>query len=293
MHYCTRFIHRLQENFLIVGLHDYEELQSMKSVYDEYVELSLDALCCLKFFPNIKHLILTSGTINPHDIPLLNRQQIRSLKLDFYTYANDDYTIDIGSFPFLELVFARTQFCFCNIGQCQSLKTLIVQEWLNPDLEYLCDSSIQALKIMSGKLRTLNGIAKIPNLVSLFLSNQHHLTDCFHLRETHLESLGLKKCKGMDITELPKLSNIKMLYLSGSKKIPSIHAILDLIPNLEWFLLDQAVVDGDVSLLKQLKHAVVFQNCRHYSHKDNELPKSNKKFYSEFLSYQLAILPEA
>lgn len=292
MHYCTRFIHRLQENFLVVGLHDYEELQDLKSLYDEYVELSIDALCCLKFFPNIKHLILTSGTMNPLDIPLLNGQKIRSLKLDFYTYEYDDYTIDLGNFPDLELIFARTQYCFCNTAMCKSLKTLIVQEWLTQDLGSLC-SNIQALKIMSGKLSSLDGLSKIPNLISLSLSSQKYLTDCSQLEGNHLESLGIEKCKGVDISLLPQLPHAKMLYLSGSKKIPNIQTVMSLTPNLEWLLLDQTVEDGNISPLKNLKHAVVFQDCRHYSHKNNELPKANIKFHSDFISDQLEILPEA
>lgn len=293
MRYSTRFIHRIRENFLIVGLYDYEEIQQLKTLQNEYVEISLDALCCLKHFPNIKHLILTPGSINPDELDLLYGLRIKSLKLDFYTYEIDHYTIDIGSFPELELVFARTQYCFSNIRKCLSLKTLIVQEWLTPDLTYLGGSSVQALSIFSGKLNSLNGIAGIPNLISLSLSNQKQLSDCSQLETNRLESLGIENCGKINVMNLPVLPYVRMVYLSGRNKIPNIHTILQLTPILEWLLLDQRVEDGDLAPLNSLKHAVLFSDCRHYSHKNSELPKSTVRFQSNILSEAFEILPEA
>lgn len=293
MYYSNRFIHRIQENFVIVGLHDYEEIQQLNTLQNEYVELSLDALCCLKHFPNIKHLILTPGTINPDDLGSLYGLRIESLKLDFYTYEIDNCTIDLGSFPELKLIFARTQYCFANIHECSSLKTLIVQEWLTPNLKYLSGSSIQALNIMSGNLSSLNGIKGIRGLISLSLSNQKRLSDCSQLEINCLESLGIENCGKVDVMDLPVLPYVRMLYLSGRKKIPNIHTILHLAPMIEWLLLDQQVEDGDLAPLNSLKHVVIFSDCRHYSHKNSELPKSIIQFQSNTLSKIFEVLPEA
>ena len=292
MHYRKRFIHRLQEKFLVIGLHDYEELQNLHNLSDEYVELSLNALCCIEFLPNIKHIILTPGGINWQDIHWLYNLEIESMHLDFYTYENDSYGIDLSRFANIKLVFARTQYCFRNSAMCKSLQTLIVQEWITQDLNCLRCSSILALKIMAGNLRVLAGIEDMPNLISLSLSRQNRLTDCSALRKNCLESFGIEKCNGVDIAALPILPNTRMLYLSGSKRIPNIQTILSLASNLEWLLLDHTIEDGDLSLLMKLNHAVIFQNSRHYSHKDNQLPKSTKSFHSEFLPYHLQILPE-
>lgn len=293
MHYSNRFIHRIHDNFLIVGLHDYGEIQKLNTLQNEYVEVSLDALCCLKYFPNIKHLILTPGSINPDDLGFLYGLRIKSLKLDFYSYEIDHYTIDVGVFPELELVFARTQYCFNNIHMCLLLKTLIVQEWLTPDLTYLSGSSVQALSIFSGKLNSLNGIAEIPKLISLSLSNQKQLSDCSQLETNRLESLGIENCGKINVMNLPVLPYVRMVYLSGRKKIPNVHTILHLAPMVEWLLLDQQVEDGDLSLLSSLKHIVLFSDCRHYSHKNSELPKSTIPFQSNTLSKMFEILPEA
>lgn len=292
MYYQTRFIHRLQENFLVVGLHDYEEIQQLKTINDEYVELAFDALCCLRYFPNVKHLILTPGTIHEEDLGLLNGLKIKSLKLDYYTYETDNYTIDLEKFPVLELVFAKTQYCIGNVAKCTTLKTLIVQEWLTQNLEYLSDSHIQALKIMSGKLRSIDGVGKIRNLISLALSNQRSLLDCSQLKEKILESLMIENCGKLDIKSFPLLPNLRMLCLSGSKKIPDVQTILFLAPNLEWLMLYHPIEDGDLSQLMNLKHVVIIPNCRHYSHKDSELPKTENNFCSGILAYDLSILPE-
>lgn len=293
MYYSNRFLHRIQKDFIIIGLHDYEKLQQLETLQDECVEISLDALCCLKYFPNIKHLILTSGNINKKDLDLLYGVKIKSLKIDYYSYEIDRYTIDLGNFPVLELLFARTQYSFCNISKCLSLKTLIVQDWSTHNLQYLCDSSIQALKIMSGKLRSLDGIAELGNLISLSLSNQNRLVDCSQLKTNCLESLGIENCKQVDIATLPTLPNVRMLYLSGRKRISNINTILRFTPKLEWLLLDQAVENGDLSPLKDFKHVVVFTDCRHYSHKNSELPKTGKKYHSNLISEDFEILPEA
>ena len=293
MRYCERFLHRIHTNFLCITLEDYEEIKHRQRIEDEYVELSLDALCCLPYLPCIRHLILTPGSIREHDLSLLQGIHIQALKLDFYSYEIDNYTIDLRHFPELELLFARTQYCFCNAAACTSLKTLIVQEWLAPDLEYLCNASICALQIMSGKLKTLNGIQRFHNLISLSLSNQRYLSDITNIKYNRLESIEICSCNKIDTAPFSTFCNLRFLHISGKQKIASLKTLLVSTPKLEWLFLDHPLTDGDIFPALKLKHVTIFSNCRHYTHKDSDLPKSIEKFQSHFLPKELEILPEA
>ena len=102
----------------------------------------------------------------------------------------------------------------------------------------------------------------------------------------------IENCGKLDIKSFPLLPNLRMLCLSGSKKIPDVQTILILAPNLEWLMLYHPIEDGDLSQLMNLKHVVIIPNCRHYSHKDSELPKTENNFCSGILAYDLSILPE-
>lgn len=293
MYYDIKTIHRIREQFLIIGAHDIEEIRQKRIFRDRFVEVSMDALSCLQYFPNIEYLILTSGLLNTEDLLFLSNINIRGLKIDYYSYEIDAMTIDLSLFPAVEVLFARTQYCFKNIAMCHSLKTLIVQEWLTSDLDYLSDSSIMALKLLSGKLQSLYGIERMPKLISLSLSNQRQLSDCTHLRQNQLESIELISCNKVDISCLPMLPDVRLAHLSGKKSIPDVNAILDHIPKLEWLWLDYKVESGDLSPLEKMRHAVIFVDCRHYSHKDQDLPKAWREYNSSYLPTMLEILPEA
>ena len=293
MRYEKRFLHRIQEDFLIIGADDYDDLVQSGMRYERFVELSMDALLSLRYFPDVEYLILTPGEVSADGIHMLDGLKIKALKLDYYTYELDLYTIDLGLFPCVELVFARTQYCINNISQCRSLQTLIVQEWLAPDLAWLENSSIKALKICSGKLKALSGLEMLPGLISLSISNQRQLVDYSVLALVSLESIEIVACNKIDIMALPPLPTTRMMHISGKQKLTNVESILSIAPKLEWLLLDHIVVDGAIADLCRLSHAVVFTDCRHYSHKNCDLPKSAERYHSNFLPVGLEILPEA
>ena len=293
MYYEKRFLHRVQEMFLVVGAGDYEELLDLGVQHNRYLEISMDALRCLIFFPNVEYLIVTSGEASPKNLGALNGLHIKQLKLDYYAYDIDAHTIDLSYFPVLELLFARTQYCFQNSSKCRNLQTLIVQEWLSNSLQSLAGSSIKALKIFSGKLRSMDGVGSLPQLVSLSIANQRQLVDCSGLAATCLESVEIVSCNKVEITQIPVLPNTRMMHLSGKKVLPNIHIILNMAPRLEWLLLDCPVADGELAALKNLAHAVIFTDCRHYSLKSCDLPKATENYRSYYLPTELEILPEA
>ena len=293
MHYKERVIHRLQEEFLIIGAHDMEELTQEGPRCDRNIEISMDALRCLQYLPNVEHLILAPGyVLDLGDLQFLTGLKIRSLEINYYAYDIDLMTIDLSVFPTLELVFSRTQYGFKNVSGCVSLQTLIVQEWLTEDLQALSGSSIKALEIFSiGKLKSLSGIENMRHLVSLSVCNQRQLVSCSQLGLLHLESLKIESCNKLDYEQIPIMPELRMLYLRGKVRFPDISFVLSQAPNLEWLWLDHVVEGGDLTQLQQLKHAVIFTDCRHYSHKNHQLPKTKETFLSKYLPMRLAILP--
>ena len=293
MHYKERVIHRLQEEFLIVGAHDMEELTKEGPRCNRNIEISMDALPCLQYLPNVEHLILTSGYVSdPGDLQFFTGLKIQSLEINYYAYDIDVMTIDLSVFPVLELVFSRTQYGFKNVAGCASLQTLIVQEWLTEDLQALSSSSIKALEIFSiGKLKSLSGIENMRHLVSLSVCNQRQLVNCSQLESLHLESLKIESCNKVDYSQFPVMPELKVLYLSGKVRFSSIDFVFSVAPNIEQLWLDHVVEDGDISRLLRLKHAVIYRDCRHYSHKDCQLPKVKESFQSKYLPMRFAILP--
>ncbi len=293
MFYKTRFLHRFQENYLVVGKHDLDEIMQRGMLPDACLEVSLDAIRCLKNFPNIRHLILTSGLISEDDLPYLRGLAIRALMLDYYAEEDDLWTIDLSQFPQLELVFSITEHGFRNVEKCPRICTLIVQKWSSEDLSRLSGSRVRALKILSGKLKSMNGVDKMRELLSLDVSNQRYLANMSALENNQLESFALITCNKIDLAMIPAMPCARMIHLEGNARIQSAGDLLSHFPKVEWLLLGNVVSDGDLSALNNLSHAVVFTDCRHYSHKNRELPKSSGSFHSHYLPSHLEILPEA
>ena len=142
-------------DFIEIGSYDEEELAKLGSLPFRNVSVELDALQCLRFFPCVENLILRPGEISEEGLGYLRGLRIISLKLDYYSDCIDLYAIDLAQFPDLQFLFSRTQYNFYNIAMCQSLCTLVVQEWLGNDLTYLVGSSLRAYVYLMGNYNAL------------------------------------------------------------------------------------------------------------------------------------------
>lgn len=289
---ATQMISRTMESFLEIGIYDTSELEQLDCSDFRNVSLELDALSCLRYFPNAEQIILRPGMLNPNDLEFLYCSKVRALKLDYYTDEVDEYSIDLSRFLFLELVFARTQLSVKNVGQCPTLKTLIVQKWQTPNLKTLEGSSILALDIFGlGKLECLDGIEAMEFLVSLSLSNQRKLKQCEGLVvRKNLESLAINGCTHMTLQSIPPLPNLEYLDLEGKREVPDLSS-LTRFPNLRYCILDFPIADGDTGILKSFYHAVLLTDRKNFSHKNNVLPKANQRFSSRVIPAWLEIIP--
>jgi hypothetical protein len=214
------FIDDFYDVFTQIGKHDEEELEQLGLQSSKNISLDLDALSCLRFFPNVTSLILRPGCINEEHLHYLYSTPIKRLKLDYYSDLPDEYAVDLSKFSRLSCVFSRTQFNFRNANKSMNLTTLIVQEWCSCDLQELENDQITSLKILSGKLKTLKGIGHLYRLRSLSLSHQRALMDVSDLANCRaLESLEIDSCNKLDMNEIPGFNQLKNLVIEGRQTI--------------------------------------------------------------------------
>lgn len=294
MRYVQEFVNKRNLEFVEVGSFDESELLEMGIHPCRNLSLELDALQCLRFFPYVENLILRPGEICEEALIFLQDLNIRTLKLDYYSKKVDLYTIDLAQFPCLQFVFSRSQYNFINAAACNNLCTLVVQEWYDDNMQYLANSSLCAISILSGRLKTLDGIQTISKLRSVLLANQRNLVDIHHLEQCDaLESLSIERCNHVNIVYMPVLSNLYFLKLDGSQKVDSLSFLMH-FPKLEYLLLfDLNVVDGKLEPLLQLQHCTILPSRRHYSLQDTDLPKTQQRFRSTVIPREFEILPEA
>lgn len=281
------FINRISEPFLSICAADCEALSPEICSNERNVAVDMDALSCLPLFSRMEKLVLRPGEIKPGNLGCLKGLKIRALKLDYVSDEIDDYTLDLSWFPALELLTSQTSRNFKNADRCRTLRTLRVQNWMEPDLEILRGSQLTALELMSGRLRSLRGIGR--SGLSLSVSNQRALADVSALECMELESLEIERCPKIDLEALPALPDLEYLALYGSQHMQSL-ALLRRFPKLRHFLFDIFIEDGDLAPLNALEHSVSLIDRKHYNRKDRELPKS-APFRSDRISAWLAILP--
>jgi len=273
MQTSLQFLGSSQYEFIHVGNHDAEELMQSGPRSDSHVCMELDALHLLPFFPQITDFILVPGSLRKEDISFLQGLPIKGLKLDYYSEELDEYALDLGMFPNLQYVFSRTQFNFQNAENCTDLKHITVQAWNTRELTCLAGSGIEHLEILSGKLSSLSGLAALTKLKKLSVSYQRSLTDAAALVECHqLEHLEIEACGKLDLEQIPCLPELRSIAIMGRQTIENCDYFLR-FPKLERLILGVKIKNGDLSPLLKLKHCTLMTDCRHYSHKNADLPK--------------------
>ena len=293
MFYKQFFINKMCDPYLVIGSTDEEDLRAEQARNEKNIAVEMDALTCLRFFPQIEKLILLPGQIDRYGLDSFDKRSVAAIKLDYFATEYGDFTIDMSQFLCLELVFSRDSHNISHLDQCKNLCTLIVQNWQQPDLSALGQSNLRALKLMGGKLKTFSGIERLINLRSLSLSYFRQLTGISALAGCEgLESLKIEKCASLSLDQFPLLPNLQYLELSANKPVDDLR-FLEKCPNLRYLVLDLSVADGNLNALMKLKHSVVLTDYRHHSLKNSSLPKSSAPFHSNALPRWLEILPEA
>lgn len=129
--------------------------------------------------------------------------------------------------------------------------------------------------ICQAPIVSLSGLEAAGQLRRLELSCNRRLTDISALRAVKdtLACLEIDTCgKIRDFSVLGELENLEYLILKGSNVLPGL-SFLDLLPKLKHLHVTMNVADGDLSPCLRLPYARI-QNRKHYSHKDQDLPKA-------------------
>lgn len=140
---------------------------------------------------------------------------------------------------------------------------------------FIPGESLTKLRIIEAPIRNLEGIEVATQLQRLDLSYNRRLTDISalrHVKET-LVCLEIDACgKIKDFSVLNELHNLEYLILKGSNKLPNLQFLKNL-PKLKYLHVTMNIEDGDLKLCQQLPYARI-KNRKHYTHKDQDMPKS-------------------
>ncbi len=182
--------------------------------------------------------------------------------------------IDYSRFPNLERVLVGGV-GHLNVGSAQNISVLRFYSIRKErSLVGKISSALRDFSITDCSVESLNGIDVAKQIFKLELQYDRSLRDISALKEVKdtLKYLEIYNCgKIDDFSVLHELSNIEVLHLMGNNKIENL-SFLEKMPKLRFFKLTMNVLDGDLSLCKKIPYVYV-KNRRHYSHRNEDLPK--------------------
>ena len=139
---------------------------------------------------------------------------------------------------------------------------------------YIPGKELRNFSICASPITSLHGIEQAMKLRYLSLSYNRRLTDISSLsslRDT-LARIEIDACGRIEsFSVLETLTNLEFLALKGSNTLPNL-SFLKYMPKLKYLYLTMNVADGDLSLCQSIPY-VRIQNRKHYSHKNQDLPK--------------------
>ncbi len=240
-------------------------------------------LSFLAEFPELKALeILTLGFGPIEPIHCLHNLRL----LNVTTYCNSE--IRFPEFPVLECCVLEWRAKAKSVFACATLKDLFINRYKGKDSSVFQSlHRLVRLGILNSPLPEVRGVGKLPRLQYLRLNNLTRLASLDGLDElAHLRELDLRGCRKISSIEpLGRLSRLERLNVGDNGSIASINCLARLNRLEEiGFWGDTNIVDGDLSVLKQLKKlkGVLFQNRRHYSHKRQDFDQSYwEKIYKD------------
>ena len=140
---------------------------------------------------------------------------------------------------------------------------------------HLPGNLLKNLSVRQSPIHSLSGIEVASSLCKLELEYNRRLVDISALSKLSktLRYLKINTCgKIKDFSVLNNLENLEFLILKGSNVIKDL-SFIERMPKLKVLDITMNVEDGDLQMCMKLPYAQI-KNRKHYSHKDNELPKN-------------------
>lgn len=269
-----------QETFPYVTIYDEQDIKEVyeKLIDSDKIAISLTDLQLLSSFLSLKKIVLLPGILSAQGKETLYK--LKSIEFIAFDYVEDDELdldrIDVSQFPDLQAIVSRSCLNYINLSQCFSLRTLKVRNCNESDLSSVSGLlKLDSLELTSGKVKSLKGIEKT-SIQCLTLSYLRNLLDISTLVLCpNLKALRIDHCPNMTDYEniLSKLSNLVLLCITEGKG--SFHNLkfIEFLKNLQFFVTDYNILDGQIDLLKKLPYSSILQDRRHYNLKDSELPR--------------------
>lgn len=261
-----------------ITIYDDEDVSEIvKTIIDtDELAASIGDFKSLPIFPNLRMLTVLCGEFSQEGLKNLYRhKQLEALNFDInYVSSKDDTegTIDLNEFPSIRSVFTW-EYNVANLSDAKTLQTLGI-ETVNTDLRYLSDlRELDSLAVGGKQLRSLVGIENM-KLQCVCLESSKKLTDISSLEAAKdtLKLLKIEYCPNIkDFSVLSKLKNLRSLSICGSKGELNSLDFINEMPDLNFFVTDHNILDGNIKPLLRLPYASILQNRRHYDLKDEDL----------------------
>ena len=254
---------------------DVSEIIDKLSNTDE-MAASIDDFKHFPIFSKLKRLAILCGAFSLAGLEkLYGHKQLEALCFDNnYISSRDDTegVIDLVEFPNLHSLFTW-EHNVINLPYAKSLQTLGI-ETVNKDLSFLSElTNLDSLAVGGKRLESLSGIEAM-KLQCVCLESSKKLSDISSLEaaEDTLKFLRIEYCPNIrDLSVLCRLKKLKSLSICGYKGTLENLDFINELPELEFFVTDYNVSDGNIKPLLKLPYASILQNRRHYNLKDDDL----------------------
>lgn len=286
MWYGDFYIADCVEQFTCLNIEDKIDIEKGAYSLESKIALEMNAISELPFFRAVRKLVLLPGELHGSCTPYFEGCPAMELKIDYYADVVDNYTIDISAMQQLRFIFSRSLYGFRNAHHSKHLKAIKIGEWYEQDFHYMEGTNIEAIQLLTGKIRNMAGIQYLNNLRFLSIANCPRIRDFAELGKcSRLESLVLENCGSNIVETMPAIPSLKYLNI----RTPSIPDTMWFcrFPNLKYLILDAKIEDGRIDAFQNLKHCVLITNRRHYSMQNKDLPKSGILLPHESYHYEL------
>ena len=217
--------------------------------------------------PWVSHVFIGGSTLDKKGLYRL--PNLLGLTTDGY---NSD--LDLGAFEKLQFYSGDYSRHLHLPLSMPTLQALYLWDYGKEDLNDLPQmDDIKYLHLTKGKLKTLGGLDRFPQIQELQLAYCRNLTDVSAMRGRDLLWLGIDSCSRIDglYDLLFSLPHLYGLSLRGNITLPSLAFVNDMPSLFYLWLLVKDVLDGDMSVCSKIQ-IVNFINKRHYHPKIEELP---------------------
>lgn len=275
----SRFID-LKSECPYITIYDDEDVKEIteKLIHTDELAASIGDFKFLPIFPNLKMLCILCGEFfKEGEINLYCHKQLEALCFEnsyFSDKSDTEGIIDLNEFPNIRALFTW-EYNVTNLPYAKTLQTLGI-DTMNTDLTYLSQlKNLDSLAVGGKRLQSLTGIEDM-NLQCVYVGSAKKLVDISSLEasENTLKFLKIDYCPNIkDFSVIRKLKKLESLSICGYKGILDNLDFIDELPNLNFFVTDYNVLNGNIKPLLRLPYASVLQNRKHYNLNDDDLKR--------------------